>query len=177
MSVSQKDKKISIITVEVNATNELFSKAFAENLVTNVSEFYIETKSKKAKNNVAILQRQADSIRNELNLAITGVAITSDNIFNLNPALNVNRIPSTKKQIDVQANTAILTQLVTNLEMAKVTLLRETPLIQLIDRPTLPLKKDKPSKAKSLLLGGLLAAFLTLIYLIVKKILKQLTIN
>ena len=156
LSVSQKDKKISIITVEVNATNELFSKAFAENLVSNVSEFYIETKSKKAKNNVAILQRQADSIRNELNLAITGVAITSDNTFNLNPALNVNRIPSTKKQIDVQANTAILTQLVTNLEMAKVTLLRETPLIQLIDRPTLPLKKDKPGKAKFLLKGGVL---------------------
>jgi len=173
LSVSQKDKKISIITLEVNSTNELFSKAFAENLVTNVSEFYVETKSKKAKNNVAILQRQADSIRNELNLAITGVAVTSDNTFNLNPALNVNRIPSTKKQIDVQANTAILTQLVTNLEMAKVTLLRETPLIQLIDRPTLPLKKDKPSKAKFILMGGILAGFLIVLYLIVRKLLKQ----
>jgi uncharacterized protein involved in exopolysaccharide biosynthesis len=173
LSVTQKDKKVSIITVEVNSTNELFSKAFAENLVSNVSEFYIETKSKKAKNNVAILQRQADSIRNELNMAITGVAMTSDNIFNLNPALNVNRIPSTKKQIDVQANTAILTQLVTNLEMAKVTLLRETPLIQLIDRPTLPLKKDKLSKAKFLLMGGILAGFLTVLYLIVKRLLKQ----
>jgi LPS O-antigen subunit length determinant protein (WzzB/FepE family) len=173
LSVSQKDKKVSIITVEVNATNELFSKAFAENLVTNVSEFYVETKSKKAKNNVAILQRQADSIRNELNMAITGVATSTDNTFNLNPALNVNRIPSTKKQIDVQANTAILTQLVTNLEMAKVTLLRETPLIQLIDRPTLPLKKDKPSKSKSLMMGGFLAGFLTVLYLIVRKMLKQ----
>jgi uncharacterized protein involved in exopolysaccharide biosynthesis len=174
LSVTQKDKKVSIITVEVNSTNELFSKAFAENLVTNVSEFYIETKSKKAKNNVAILQRQADSIRNELNMAITGVAITSDNIFNLNPALNVNRIPSSKKQIDVQANTAILTQLVTNLEMAKVTLLRETPLIQLIDRPTLPLKKDKPGKAKSLLMGGVLAGFFIVLYLSLRNILKQL---
>ena len=173
LSVSQKDKKVSIITVEVNATNELFTKAFAENLVTNVSEFYIETKSKKAKNNVAILQRQSDSIRNELNLAITGVAITSDNTFNLNPALNVNRIPSTKKQIDVQANTAILTQLVTNLEMAKVTLLRETPLIQLIDRPVLPLKKNKPGKAKSILMGGILAGFLIVLYLIARKLLKQ----
>jgi hypothetical protein len=139
-----------------------------------VSEFYIETKSKKAKNNVAILQRQADSIRNELNLAITGVAITSDNTFNLNPALNVNRIPSTKKQIDVQANTAILTQLVTNLEMAKVTLLRETPLIQLIDRPTLPLKKDKAVKVKFLLLWGILSGFLATMYLIIRKLLKQL---
>jgi uncharacterized protein involved in exopolysaccharide biosynthesis len=173
LSVAQKDKKISIISVEVNSRNEQFSKFFAESIVKEVADFYVETKSKKARNNVAILQRQADSIRNELNLAISGVATSTDNTFNLNPALNVNRVPSTKKQIDVQANTAILTQLVTNLEMAKVTLLRETPLIQLIDRPTLPLKKDKPGKAKSLLMGGFLAGFLTVLYLIVRKMLKQ----
>jgi uncharacterized protein involved in exopolysaccharide biosynthesis len=173
LSVAQKDKKISIISVEVNSRNEQFSKFFAESIVKEVADFYVETKSKKARNNVAILQRQADSIRNELNLAITGVATSTDNTFNLNPALNVNRVPSTKKQIDVQANTAILTQLVTNLEMAKVTLLRETPLIQLIDRPTLPLKKEKPGKAKSLLMGGFLAGFLTSLYLILRKMLKQ----
>ena len=174
LSVAQKDKKISIISVEVNSGNELFSKFFAESIVKEVADFYVETKSKKARNNVAILQRQADSIRNELNLAITGVATSTDNTFNLNPALNVNRVPSTKKQIDVQANTAILTQLVANLEMAKVTLLRETPLIQLIDRPILPLKKVKLGKAKSLLIGGFLAGFLTVLYLIVRKMLKQL---
>jgi len=173
LSVAQKDKKISIISVEVNSRNEQFSKFFAESIVKEVADFYVETKSKKARNNVAILQRQADSIRNELNLAITGVATSTDNTFNLNPALNVNRVPSTKKQIDVQANTAILTQLVANLEMAKVTLLRETPLIQLIDRPTLPLKKVKPGRAKSLLIGGILAGFLTVLYLIVRKLLKQ----
>ena len=173
LTVTQRDKKISIITVEVNAISEIFSKVFAERLVKNVSDFYIETKSKKAKTNVAILQKQADSIRNELNQAITGVAVSSDNTYNLNPALNVNRVPSTKKQVDVQANTAILTQLVTNLEMAKVTLMRETPLIQLIDRPTLPLKKEKPGKLKSLILGGLLAGFLTIVFLIFKRVAKQ----
>lgn len=174
LSVAQKDKKVSIISVEVNTTDEQFSKNFAESIVKEVSNFYIETKSKKAKNNVAILQRQADSIRNELNAAITGVAISSDNTFNLNPALNVNRVPSTKKQIDVQANTAILTQLVTNLEMAKVTLLRETPLIQLIDKPTLPLKKEKAGKAKSTVLGGIFAGFLVALYLIFRKAFIQL---
>ena len=173
LSVAQKDKKISIISVEVNSSSEQFSKFFAESIVKEVADFYVETKSQKARNNLAILQRQADSIRNELNQAISGVASLSDNTFNLNPALNVNRVPSSKKQIDVQANTAILTQLVTNLEMAKVTLLRETPLIQLIDRPTLPLKKEKPDKAKSLLMGGILSGFLTMLYFIVRKLVNQ----
>jgi uncharacterized protein involved in exopolysaccharide biosynthesis len=119
------------------------------------------------------LQKQADSIRNELNQAITGVAVSSDNTYNLNPALNVNRVPSTKKQVEVQANTAILTQLVTNLEMAKVTLMRETPLIQLIDRPTLPLKKEKPSMFKFLILGGLIAGFVAMVSLIFQRLGKQ----
>jgi hypothetical protein len=90
-----------------------------------------------------------------LNGAITGVATANDNAFNLNPALTVKRAPVAKRQVDVQANTAILTQLVTNLELAKVTLLKETPLIQVIDRPILPLKKENVGKLKSLLFGGI----------------------
>ncbi|MCA6472024.1 MAG: lipopolysaccharide biosynthesis protein [Chitinophagaceae bacterium] len=174
LSVAQKDKKISIITVEVNSIDELFSKVFAESIVKEVSQFYIETKSRKARNNVAILQKQADSVRNELNQAITGVAVVSDNTFNLNPALNVNRVPSTKRQVDVQANTAILTQLVTNLELAKVALMKETPLIQLIDQPILPLKKDKPGKLKSLLLGGFLGVFLSALYILARRLFNNL---
>jgi len=88
----------------------------------------------------------------------------------MNPALNIKGAPSKKKQIDVQANTAILTQLVTNLEMAKVSLRKETPLIQVIDRPILPLKKEKVGKLKSLILGGFLAGFLTVLVLIFKKL-------
>jgi len=166
LAVTQKDKKINIISIEVKTANEVFSKAFCESIAQVVSEFYIETKSKKAKMNVAILQKQTDSIRNELNAAITGVASSADNTFNLNPALNIKRAPSTKRQVDVQANTAILTQLVTNLEMAKVTLLKETPLIQVIDTPILPLKKEKIGKMKSLVIGGFLAGFLVIAGLI-----------
>ena len=164
LTVSQRDKKISIITVEVNSKSELFSKYFAEHLVKNVSDFYVETKSRKARNNVSILQNQADSIRKELNNAIAGVAIISDKTFNLNPALNVNRIPSSKRQVDVQANTAILTQLVTNLELAKVSLLKETPLIQTIDKPTLPLKNNQLKKIKSIIIGGLLGGVLIIFF-------------
>lgn len=116
-----------------------------------------------------ILERQTDSIRAELNNAISGVASANDNTFNLNPALNIRRVPSAKKQVDVQANTAILTELVKQTELAKVTVRRETPLIQVLDRPILPLKKDQFGKKKGLFLGGFIAAFLTILALIGKK--------
>ena len=171
LSVAQKDKKISIISIEVKSIDELFSKAFTESIAQEVSSYYIEIKSKKARQNMEILQHQTDSIRAELNGAITGVAAAADNTFGLNPAMMVRKTPGTRRQVDVQANTAILTQLVTNLEMAKVSLRKETPLIQVIDKPILPLKKDKVGKLKSLLLGSFLAGFLTMLVLIFKKLL------
>ena len=173
LTVAQKDKKVSIISIDVKSENEVFAKAFSETLAQQVSDFYVNTRSKKARMNMAILQKQTDSIRAELNGAITGVAVANDNTFMLNPALNVNRAPSAKRQVDVQANTAILTELVKQTELAKVTLRKETPLIQVIDRPIFPLPKEKFGKAKGIVLGGVLASFLIGLGLIIRKILKS----
>jgi uncharacterized protein involved in exopolysaccharide biosynthesis len=177
LTVAQKDKKISIISIDVKSENEAFAKAFSETLAKQVSDFYVDTKSKKARMNMAILQKQTDSIRAELNGAITGVAVANDNTFMLNPALNVNRAPSAKRQVDVQANTAILTELVKQTELAKVTLRKETPLIQVIDRPILPLPKEKFGKAKGILTGSILAGFLTILVLIFRLILKKIQLD
>ena len=174
LTVAQKDKKISIITMDVTSENETFAKAFSETLAKQVSDFYVDTKSKKARMNMAILQKQTDSIRAELNGAITGVAVANDNTFMLNPALNVNRAPSAKREVDVQANTAILTELVKQTELAKVTLRKETPLIQVIDRPILPLHKEGFGKAKGIMIGGILTGFLMILLLIVRRVLREL---
>ena len=176
LSVGQKDKKIAIITIDVNSTNELFSKYFTEALVKEVSDFYVTTKSKKARMNMDILERQTDSIRRELNGAITGVAVANDNTFGLNPAMNVRRAPSARRQVDVQANTAILTELVKQTELAKVTLRKETPLIQVIDQPILPLKKEQFGKAKGIVMGGFLVGFLVVLVLIARRLLRELQV-
>jgi hypothetical protein len=175
LSILQKDKKITILSIEVTSENELFSKFFCESIAKETSDFYIETKSKKSKINVNVLQWQTDSVRNALNGAITGVANETDNVYNLNPAFNIKGAPSKKKQIDVQANTAILTNLVVQLELAKITLRKETPLIQLIDRPILPLQKEKSGNLKSLILGGFLTGFLYILYLIFGRLYRKMT--
>jgi uncharacterized protein involved in exopolysaccharide biosynthesis len=170
LTVGQKDKKISIISIDVKSENETFAKVFSETLAKQVSDFYVDTKSKKARMNMAILQKQTDSIRAELNGAITGVAVANDNTFMLNPALNVNRAPSAKRQVDVQANTAILTELVKQTELAKVTLRKETPLIQVIDQPILPLPKERFGKAKGIILVSVLFVLMTVSGLLIRKI-------
>jgi len=166
LSITQRDKKVTILYVEVTSKNEIFSKLFCEKLAQETSNLYIETKSKKARINVDVLQKQVDSIRYELNGAISGVAFEVDNVYNLNPAFNIKGAPSKKKQIDVQANTAILTNVVVQLELAKINLRKETPLIQLIDRPVLPLPKEKLGKLTTLILGSFITGFISILYLI-----------
>lgn len=172
LSVAQKDKKISIISIDVSSENELFAKYFCEALAKEVSTFYVDTKSKKSRDNMLILEHQTDSIRRELNSAITGVAVANDNTFNLNPALNVRRAPSARRQVDVQANTAILTELVKQTELAKVTLRKETPLIQVIDKPILPLPKERFGKLNGIIRGGFLIGFVVVLGLVIKRVYK-----
>jgi uncharacterized protein involved in exopolysaccharide biosynthesis len=176
LTIMQKDKKVTILSIEVTSEDEQFSKLFCESIAKETSNYYIETKSKKARLNVNVLQKQVDSIRTELNGAITGVALETDNVYNLNPAFNIKGAQSKKKQIDVQANTSILTNLVVQLELAKITLRKETPLIQLIDKPILPLEKERFGKLKSLVLVGFLSGLLTVLYLIFGQIYKT-TLN
>ena len=175
LSIGQRDKKTSIVSMDIRSTNEMFSFYFCEALAKEVGKFYVNTRSKKARMNMEILQRQTDSIRRELNSAITGVAVANDNTFMLNPALNVKKTPSVRRQVDVQANTALLTELVKQSELAKVTLRKETPLIQVIDRPILPLNKERFGKLKGLILGGGIAVFLTVLFLIFKRIIKEIS--
>lgn len=170
LSVEKLDKKLSIINISVKSKNELFAKYFTEILAKTVSDFYVDTKTRKSVENVNILQHQADSVRARLNEAINGVAYSVDATPNANPERQILRTQTQRKQIDVQADEAILSELVKNLEVSRISLRKETPLIQVIDKPILPLEKDKVGKAKGIVLGAFILAFLTVVYLLIKKL-------
>lgn len=168
--VSQTDKKNSIIDLSVKSYSSEFSKRMAEALMRIASEYYTEVKTKKSQNNLNILKKQADSVRKELYSALTGTATSIDHTFNLNQALNVERVPTQKRQIDIQTNSAILTELVKNLELAKVTLRNDTPLFQYIETPQLPLQVIGTSRILVLAGTSILFLLLTMILLAIKKV-------
>jgi hypothetical protein len=67
----------------------------------------------------------------------------------------------------------MLIQLVQNLEIAKMSLRTETPLIQVIDKPVLPLPISLPGRFVSFLKGFLINTFFLSFYLVVKRILQD----
>lgn len=173
VSLNKLDKNLSIIVVKVNSENELFSKYFAEMLVKEVSDFYVETKTKKSVQNVSILQFQTDSVRRALSSAIRGVATLMDINPNPNPGRQILTAPSQNRQVDVLANQSILTELVKNLEVSKVSLRNETPLIQIIDKPILPLEKQSFSKFKPFVFGIIFGSMIAIIIFVLKRIWKN----
>ena len=170
LSVDKVDKKLSIILVTAKSKNELFSKYFIDILADDVSEFYIETKTKKFSQNVNILQHQYDSVRYALDKGINNVAASIDVNPSANPNKQVLRAPAQHHQVDVQVNTAMIAELVKNLEIAKVSLRNETPLIQVIDKPILPLQKEKVGMLKGTAIGAVAAFFLATFGIALKKI-------
>lgn len=168
--IEKLDKKLSILSLKITTKDELYSKAFCERLITNAVDFYIRTLSKKSQENLNTLTKQVDSVRRELNTAIGGVAAATDANPNPNRAFQSLSVASKTRSIDVQANTAILTQLVQQQELARMDVRNDKPLIQVLDRPILPLEKNKVGKAMGVLVGGFLAGFLCVVILLVRKI-------
>lgn len=175
LDVAKPDKKLSIIKVAVKAKDETFAKEFNNTMVNNVNAFYKQNKTEKLAKNVNILQHKTDSVRAVMNGAIYSAAAVADATPNLNPTRQVQRLaPVQRSQFSAETNKAILATLVQNLEMSKMTLLKETPLIQVIDEPIYPLPKEKLGKLKALIIGGLLGGFLSVMLLVVRRIFKQL---
>lgn len=172
--VSRPDKKLGIISVKIRSEDEKFSKEFGEKLVENVNQFYVETKTKKSFQSLNVLQKQTDSVRAVLNGAIFSASYATDNTPNINPSKQVLRVPVQRSQIDVDANKVILTELVKNLEMTKMTLRKAMPLIQIIDSPTYPLKIEKVRKLSCIFIGGLLGSILMTLFLIIRSLLNEL---
>jgi len=169
LSIDKLDRKLSIISVKVTSRDEIFSKMFADKLVETVNNFYILTKTEQTSKSVKVLQKQADSLRLVLNSSISGVASAMDAAPNANPAMLTLRVPSQKIQIDVQSNGAMFAEIVKDLEIAKVTLRQETPLIQVIDKPVYPLMVNRLDHQRGIMMGALLFVFLAIFWLILKR--------
>jgi hypothetical protein len=130
----------------------------------------VQTVTKSSLGNLQLFQRQVDSLRTVLNIAIRGSAAAQDANADPNPIFQGLKVPSQRRQIDVQANTAMYTEAVKNLALARSVLQRETPLIQIIDQPMLPLPNDKVSKSKSILLGGMIGVLVALFVLTLRRV-------
>lgn len=161
LEVATEDEADGIIAVSFKSSDELFSLNFVTEIVDRVNRFYIETKTKKAAERVAILQKKVDEFNQNLSVSMREAGLAADAIPNSNPNLPGLRVKSQRETVDVTINSQIYGTMVQQLEAAKVDLANETPLIQIIDTPLRPLNVVKPKLFIVLLAGIFGALFVT----------------
>ena len=154
LSIEKKDKKLNYVIARMKDVNELYAKDFIETLVTNATNYFVDYKSQKARKNLQLISHLTDSVKSLLYGNIENYASSTD--LNVNPLRQVVRTGGQKIQVNAQANTALYTELLKQLGLAQLTVQKETPLIQIIDSPILPLRKEKPGR----LMMGIIFAFL-----------------
>ena len=169
LSVAKPDKKASFVEVKVVTLDEMFSKLFAERLVKIATDRYIESKTKTKALNIAKLQYKADSLAALLNNKTYAAAASQQSLVDANPALRTAPIASEITSREKTMAATIFAEVVKNLEISKTILNQETPVIQMVDQSTFPLPKERVGKLKSLILGGLLAGFFIILYLLAQK--------
>jgi len=169
LSVAKPDKKASFIEVKTNMRDELLSKIFAERLVDIATTRYISSKTKTKVANVKKLQNKADSLVALLNNRTYTAASTQQQLVDINPALRTAPIAAEISARDKTIAATLYAEVVKNLELSKTLLNQETPVIEMVDQSSLPLVKVKTSKLMSLILGGILAGFIMVGYLLVAR--------
>ncbi|HEY0609864.1 MAG TPA: lipopolysaccharide biosynthesis protein [Chitinophaga sp.] len=167
LDVEKPDKKLTFISVKCVTRDEIFSKFFTERLVKVATDFYVDTKTKRYKTNIDKLQAEADGLEAALNRKTYAVAQSQD--VNLNPARSLAGVSTELVTRDKIVLQTMYAEVVKNLELSKITMAQETPIIQIVDVPILPLEKDRLGKLKALVLGGLLSGFLTVGWLVIRK--------
>ena len=171
LKVEKVEKNLNYVSVKYKSNDEVFSKLFVEQITENAIKFYSDYRTKKALQNLNILQQQLDSVRGSLYGNIENIA--SNNDLNINPLKQKSRVETQKKQVNLQMDGALLTELVKNVELSKIALRKETPLVQIIDTPSLPLDKIKIGKMKGGFSSMLFFFFLCISYIFVRTILVE----
>jgi hypothetical protein len=165
--IARKDKKLSFVNVDFTSTNELFSKLFVEKLMENTYNFYKQTKTSQSRANIVMMEAKADSIHRLYESALyKGAGFSS---VNINPAMQIAGVPRVKQENNAQLYATVYAEVLKNLETLKLDMMRETPIVQIIDSPILPLEMERLGKIKGIVIGGFIVAFLSSFVLILMR--------
>jgi len=164
--VSKLDKKASIIDLKLTDVNEQWAFLMSQLIIEKSTEMYLDLKTGKTSRTVGMLENRVDSVKSALDGMMSAAAVETDQ----NQALvrMQARVPAAKKQMQIQMLTAMYGELVKNLELTRFTLDREEPVIQIIDAPSMPLKKAGQGRLLSAVLGSFLLTVLLTGWLLAK---------
>ena len=133
-----------------------------------MSRMYISYQTKQSTNTISFLQNRADSVFVELEKAEQEFARVKD--INQRIIKASGRLKELQLMRNVEVLNTMYLELVKNIEVSKLTLLNQTPIIQVIDKPILPLEDTKMSIFLVLLITIFISTTFSIIYFVLRKL-------
>ena len=164
LNVQRTNKKGSIISISTNSVNPQFSKLFSERLLNETSEMYIKIKVGNLSSNINRLQNKADSLQALLNR--TSYQSAALNTFDANEAYKSSAVPEEMSQRDKLVLNTLYAEVVKNVEILRISLINQKPIIQVLDLPKFPLVNQQKSFLIIELIGILAGLVIGLLYLL-----------
>jgi len=170
--VEMQSDEANIISLSYFSVNEEFAKQFVEVLIDQMSKMYVVHQTAQAKNTLDFLQDRADSVFGELEVAEEEFAKMKD--INQRIVKASGRLKELQLMRRVEVLNAMYLEIVKNLEISKITLLNNTPIINIIDKPILPLEvHSRPNLLTTGILGAFLGGFLSVCFFVFRKLFKD----
>lgn len=170
IAVERKNKKSSIITLEYTSNNPMLSIIFEKKLLKQTSDLYIDIKTGNLSRSIEKIQRKADSLESNL----TGIYKKSFEIenslklLNANTGIKLNTSSSEAATRDKTVSNTLYAEVVKNLETLKLSLINQTPVIQVLDAAKSPLFDQRTPARNFMLVGFAIGLGLSLFYCLYK---------
>jgi hypothetical protein len=165
--ITKTDKKLDFFEINTTMKDEKLALLFCDRILKQATDFFIKTKTQRMRNNVTRLQHRADSIATLLNRKTYTLSAANQSLLNLNPAYTTANASVEVRERDKIVLTTIFSETIKNLEASKAMLSQETPTVQIVDEPELPLKKNRlkysVAIATSVLICFIIASIIILI--------------
>ncbi len=173
LTLDKIEKELNFYKITVVSGNEKVSHFLPVALTDVTAKFYAEIKSDIAKRNLQMLQHEADSLRNLLDENLQAALVQRDQLFNLNPAFQSAEAPAKKSEVQTRVLQDTYKTVLENLEIARTTLQKITPIYQVIDEPGFDLPESKLGLVSSFIIAAFLTTFFFVFFLLIKKTLEE----
>lgn len=166
LSAGRTNKKSTIFNVSVVSIDAEFSKELAYRLVRGAKDFYITAKTSTITANINRLQHKADSLA----VLLTGSSYRAAQaqVNDPNPALRALQVPTEIAVRDKTVLATLYTEVIKNLEMAKTTLMIQTPVLEILDTPSLSVYDNKKGRLFFTAIGAFIMVSLVIFFLLIK---------
>lgn len=142
-------QKSGIIYCSFETIDKDFTKAFLEELLKNLADYYTNKSVEQQKDNFELLDSRVDSLERALYNTENALAtwIETHRSGLRASTLSAHKIMEQERlKTKAEVLSVMYTEVVKNRELAHMQLLSMTPLIQVIDYPTYPLTEKMPSR-------------------------------